>query len=259
MVVTDNHDMKVLILCAGYAQRMYPLTKDRPKALLPVAGKPVIEYILINFERIPVIDRVYIVTNAKYSVHFQKWKRAYSSNKEILILSDNTTSNDTRLGAIGDMQFAIEEASIDDDLLVAAGDNLFTFDINDFIRFFEKRGISIAVHHVSDRKKLTKYNEVKLDGKYRLVSFKEKPGTPRYTLAAICMYIFPREKLHFVHKYLNEGNNPDEPGRLIQWLYEQEDVFGYEFSGKWYDIGNLEQYRRVNQEFTFCIKKNTEP
>lgn len=251
--------MKVLILCAGYATRMYPLTKDRPKALLSVAGKPVIEYIIKNFEKIPAIDTVYIITNAKYAVHFQKWKSAFSSNKDMRILSDNTTSNDTRLGAIGDIQFAIEEAPIDDDLLIAAGDNLCTFDINDFIQFFEKRGISVAVHNMQDKQELTKYNQVKLDDRCRLISFEEKPHKPRYTLAAICMYMFPREKLHFIDEYLHEGNNPDEPGRLIQWLYKREDVFGYEFSGKWYDIGNLEQYRRVNQECTFCIKKNTDP
>jgi len=251
--------MKVLILCAGYATRMYPLTRNRPKALLPVAGKPVIEYNLTNFEKIPAIDKVYIVTNAKYYAHFKKWSTAYSSGKEIHILSDGTTSNDTKLGAIGDIQFAIEEASIDDDLLVAAGDNLFNFDINDFIKFFKKRGASVAVHRVSNKKQLTKYNEVKLDDQYRLVSFEEKPRKPRYTLAAICMYIFPRGKLSLVHEYINKGNNLDEPGRLIQWLYKREDVFGYEFSGKWYDIGDLGQYRRVNHEFTFCIKKNTEP
>ncbi len=251
--------MKVLILCAGYATRMYPLTKGRPKALLPVAGKPVLEYILKNFEKIPAIDTVYIVTNAKYYVHFKKWKTIYSSSKELHILSDGTTSHDERFGAIGDIQFAIEEASIDDDLAIVAGDNLFGFDIGEFIQFFKKRGISIAVHNVSNKQQLTKYNEVRLDSQYRFVSFEEKPQKPRYALAAICMYIFPREKLCLIHRYLSEGNNPDEPGRLIQWLYKREDVFGYGFSGKWYDIGDPEQYRRVNQEFTFCIKKNTEP
>lgn len=251
--------MKLLILCAGYATRMRPLTEDKPKTLLPIAGKPVIEYILANFIKIPEIDTIFVLTNAKYHSHFLNWMETYHTCKTIRIVSDSTTSNDTRLGAIGDIQFAIDKLSITDDLLIVAGDNLFTFDVKDFIKFFRSRGISVGVRQVSDKQLLTNYNEVKLDNHFRLVSFEEKPQNPRYTRAAICMYIFPREKLSLVYEYLREGNNSDEPGRLIQWLHKRENVFGYLFSGVWYDIGNIEQYRRANQESIFCITKNTEP
>ncbi len=241
--------MKVLILCAGYATRMYPLTMDRPKALLPVAGRPVVEYILANFEQIPEIDKIYIVTNAKHLSHFEDWVETYCISKEIQILSDGTASNDTRLGAIGDIQFTIEKASIQDDLIVVAGDNLFNFDISEFIRFFKERGTSVAVHHISNKELLTKYNEIKLDKQCRVVSFVEKPLNPQSTLAAICMYLFPGEKLRLIREYLRQGNNPDQPGRYIQWLHKREDVFGYKFSGVWYDIGDLEQYNLANEEY----------
>ncbi len=251
--------MKLLILCAGYATRMYPLTKDKPKALLPVANKPVIEYILANFNQIPEIDTIYVITNAKYHSHFLNWMETYHIRKEMQIISDGTISNDARLGAIKDIQLAIEELSIKDDLLIAASDNLFTFDVRDFIKFFMSRGISVCIRQVNDKQLLTNYNEVKLDSHCRLVSFTEKPRNPQYTLAAICVYIFPRGKLRLINEYLIEGKNPDDPGRLIQWLHKREDVFGYLFSGKWCDIGNIEQYKRVNQESVFCITKNTEP
>jgi len=228
---------------------MYPLTKDRPKALLPVVGKPIIDYIIEALEKVPEIENIYIVTNEKFLSDFKDWQRTYNSKKEILCLSDGTISNETRLGAIGDIKFIIEKVRIIDDLIVIAGDNLFTFDITDFVKFFKKKGISVAVHDVQDTQLIKKYNEVRLDDENRIISFIEKPSRPQTTLAAICMYIFPRKKLPLIHKYIDEGNNTDEPGRYIEWLYKCEDVFGYIFSEPWFDIGDLKQYNHANKEF----------
>ncbi|MCK4233000.1 nucleotidyltransferase family protein [candidate division WOR-3 bacterium] len=242
--------MKALILCAGYATRMYPLTEDRPKSLLHVANKPVIEYIIKGLEKVPEVDKIYIVTNAKFFNNFENWKKTYFTEKEICIISDCTTSDENKFGAIGDMRFVIETTNIDDDLIVTAGDNLYKLNMNDFVRFFRKNSTSIAVHDVKSKELVKKYNEVRLDDKRRVISFIEKPSDPKTSLAAICLYIFPGKQLGLINKYIEEGNNPDQPGYYIQWLSRRVDVFGYIFTERWYDIGDLNQYEKANSEYT---------
>lgn len=242
--------MKALILCAGYATRMYPLTTDRPKALLPVAGRPMVEYIIEKLENVPELDTIYIVTNEKFFPHFVKWQKTYCGKKQILIISDGTMSDETKLGAIGDMKFFIEHARINDDVLVVAGDNLLTFNLNKFIQFFKEKGMSVAVHDVKNKKLIKKYNEVRLDNQHRVISLIEKPAQPTSTRAAICLYILPQDTLQLIHDYIKEGNNPDEPGRYIEWLHKRKDVFGYLFTEPWYDIGDIKQYEQANREFT---------
>jgi glucose-1-phosphate thymidylyltransferase len=247
--------VKALILCAGYATRMYPLTRNIPKPLLPVAGKPTIEYLVEALEKIPQLDAIYVVTNGKFLSHFQEWQRGHQSDKEIRCYSDGTTSDETKLGAIGDMAFLIEKVSIEDDLLVVAGDNLFSFDVRDFVGFYETHGASIAVHDVKKIELMKRYSEVKLDSESRVVDFVEKPANPQSTLASICLYLFPQKLLNMVNRYIEEGNDPDQPGRFIQWLHKKTEVFGWVFSEGWHDIGDLEEYERADTEF----RKRTPP
>ena len=155
--------MKALILCAGYARRMYPLTRDKPKPLLTVAGKPALEYILSNLKKASSIDEIYIVTNEKFFHLFKKWHKRYKSAKRIFIYSDGTASEDAKLGAVGDIKFMLESASIKDDLLIVAGDNLFSFNINKLIRFFKQKGTTIALYDVKSKKLAREYSEVKID------------------------------------------------------------------------------------------------
>lgn len=245
--------MKALILCAGYATRLYPLTKDKPKQLLPIAGKPMLEHTIAKLEEVPEIDAIYIVTNHKFAPQFQEWLATLKTSKEIKLFDDGTADEKTKLGAAGDIKYVIENARIDDDLLIVAGDNLFKLDLNNFVRFFKAKGMSIAIYDVKDKNLVREYSEVRLDKSGRVISFQEKPQNPQTTLAAICIYLFPRDKLALITKYLSEGNNPDQPGRYIQWLYQREAVYGFVFADKWYDIGDLQQYKQADKEYSESV------
>ncbi len=241
--------MKVLILTAGYGTRLYPLTKDRPKPLLPVAGKLMVEHILKKLSNgVKEIDKVYFVTNEKFCEHFRRWAKTCRYPWQLQIINDHSTANENRVGAIGDIALVIKEAEICDDLLVIAGDNLFDFSISPFIRFALQKGISAGLYYVEDMELVKKYSAVEIDEQKRIIAFEEKPSSPSTHLIAICMYFFPRQSLRLLDKYIGEGNNTDEPGRYISWLSRQEDVFGYVFKGKWFDIGDMSSYERANKE-----------
>ncbi len=241
--------MKALILAAGYATRLYPLTRDKPKGLLPIAGRPMIEHILEKIESVEEIDEIYVVTNERFTRHFQAWRDGYRGKNKVQILNDGTTADGSKLGAIGDMKFAVEEKGIDDDLFVVAGDNLFQFNLSQFFSFFKGKGTSVALRHIEDKESVKRYSMVKLDEKGRIIDFQEKPAHPTTTLVAVCMYMFPRDKLGLFSTYLNEGNNPDAPGFYIAWLHKREPVYGFIFQGQWFDIGDLQCYQEADREY----------
>ena len=241
--------MRVLILAAGYATRLYPLTLNRPKPLLPVAGKPILEYIMDKIEKVEEIGEVYVVTNQKFTEHFQGWKNNFKSKKRIEVLNDGTLSDEDKLGAVGDLRFVIEREKISDDLFVVAGDNLFQLDIPKFIDFFKEKGTSVALHDVGNKELAKRYGIVTLDQNKRIINFEEKPENPQTTLAATCMYLFSKDESGLVKDYLREGNNPDAPGYYIQWLYKKTEVYGFVFTDKWYDIGDIVQYEKADKEY----------
>ena len=243
--------MKAVILSAGYATRMYPLTVEQPKPLLPVAGRPVISYIIEKIEKLRTVDTIYIITNARFYSVFKKWHKTSKGNKRIEIIEDGTYTEKDKLGAIGDLKFAIEKRSITDDLLVVGGDNLFDFDLGEFEKFFVEKGTSVGLYDVGVTDLVKDYNTVVLDEKKRIIEFTEKPRAlkSKTTLAAICLYLFPSGDVPVIMRYLAEGNNPDEPGRLIEWLYRRVSVYGYVFSGRWFDIGDLAQYLKAEREY----------
>ena len=241
--------MKALILAAGYATRMYPLTKDKAKPLLPVAGKPMINHILDHIEKIEEIDKVYVVTNQKFSKDFQKWAEEVKSTKEIIVINDGTKSDKDKLGAIGDVHFVVKQAGIDDDLLIVGGDNLFDFDIKVFVDFFKSHGNTVALYELEDKEEIKRYNEVKFDENNRIYSFREKPEDPETNCFVICLYLYNRKGIRLLDRYVENGSNPDAPGYFVEWLHKQTDVYGVALAGNWYDIGNLEVYEQVNKEF----------
>ncbi len=242
--------MKAVILAAGYATRLYPLTLARPKALLPVGGKPMLDHLMEQLERVEGLDEVYVVTNSKFADAFREWA-AGRSGLSLRILDDGTVDDDSRLGAIGDLYLTIREAELDDDLLVLAGDNLFSESIAPFPVFaLEKGGPSLGVYDVGDFDTIRRYSVIELDGDDRVTRLEEKPEQPRSTLAGIALYFYPRPALRFVREYLEDGNNPDQPGRLVQWLYPRTPVYGWRVPGRWFDVGSKETLAEADQAFT---------
>jgi len=245
--------MKVIILAAGYATRLYPLTLTQPKPLLPVAGKPMIEHVLDNLAPIGGIDRVYVVTNAKFAGHFQQWADRYGATKsklEFTVVNDGSTDDHNKLGAIGDIHHVLTTQNVNDDLIVVAGDNLFSERLDAFGKFCrEKNAPVLALYDVGDLEQIKKYNSISLDGDGRIKFFEEKPKNPTSTLTGIALYFYPQHTVPLIRQYIAEGNNPDQPGRLVQWLYPRTAVYTWRVPGVWYDIGSKETLEEANQIF----------
>ena len=225
--------MKALILAAGYATRLRPLTDSIPKQLLPVGGRPMVDWILDRIVE-TTADEIHLVTNARFAPDFERW----AAGKDVQVHNDGTTSNEDRLGAIGDIDFV----ELDDDLLVIAGDNLFDYSLADYESWWRQRdGSAIAVLDVHDRELAKKYGIVDVDEDDRVIGFVEKPDDPPTTLCATATYFYDREHARLVELYLEEGNPPDQPGNFVAWLYQRAPVYAYRFAGEWHDIGDRDQ------------------
>ena len=244
--------MKALILAAGYATRLYPLTKEYPKPLLKVKNRPIIDYILDKLEKIDSIDEVFVVTNSKFIARFKKWSQGKKSAKPITIINDLTKSESDKRGAIGDLSFAIAKKHIKDDLLVVGGDNLFDGELDEFLFFAGTKLKSplIGVYDIHDLRQAVKYGVVKLDKKNKVVDFKEKPKNPKSRLVAMCLYYFPKEKIGLVREYMNnKKNKKDATGSYIDWLRRRVSVYAFVFKGRWYDIGDHKFYSKAKEAF----------
>jgi glucose-1-phosphate thymidylyltransferase len=241
--------MRAVILAAGYATRLYPLTLDRPKALLPVGGKPILEHLLDRLDEVRGLDEIHVVTNSRFAGAFREW--AGGPGRGVRIVDDGTVDEQTRLGAIGDLELTIRTEAIDDDLLVLAGDNLFSESFAPFAEFGREKGSpALGVYDVGDLDTVRgRYNAIELDGDDRVVFFEEKPERPTSTLTGIALYFYPRASLPLVSRYLGEGNNPDQPGRLVQWLYPQTPVYAWRVPGRWYDVGSEETLAEADRAF----------
>jgi glucose-1-phosphate thymidylyltransferase len=225
--------MKALILAAGYATRLRPLTDAIPKQLLPVGGRPMVDWILDRIAETSA-DEVHLVTNARFAPDFERW----AEGKNVQVHNDLTTSNEDRLGAIGDIEFV----GLDDDLLAIAGDNLFDYSLADYESYWRaKEGSCVAVHDVGDPELAKKYGIVDVDEQDRITNFVEKPADPPTTLCATATYLYRREDAALVPTYLAEGNPPDQPGNFVAWLHKRAPVYAYRFPGDWYDVGDLAQ------------------
>src|SRR5262245_24598861 len=230
--------MNVLILAAGYATRLRPLTDSTPKMLLPLAERPMLDYLLDRIREVDEVDEIHLVTNAEFAPAFRDWAPG-----DVTVHDDGTTSNEDRLGAIGDIAFAIEQGGLaGGDLFVVAGDNLIGYPLSGFVGFWHtKRGSALALHEVSGSEPLTNYGVVELDEEDRVVGFEEKPAEPRSNLAATAAYLYRRADLELLPRYLEEGNPPDAPGNFVAWLFTRAPVYGYRAPGEWHDVGDLAQ------------------
>jgi len=245
--------MNVLILAAGYATRLYPLTEKKAKPLLEVEGKPMIEWVLDNLGPIPDIDTIYVVTNDKFATNFQEWADGYANfhpKIKFKIVNDGSRSDDDKLGAIGDIRLVIDRENLTQaPLIVVAGDNLFSEPLDDFAAAAKGSAAMLATYDVGDLEAMKKYSAIQTDAHGVITRFEEKPEKPETTLTGIALYYFAPETLELFTTYIAAGNNPDQPGRFIQWLYSRLPVKTYQIKGTWYDIGSKETLERANEIF----------
>ncbi len=243
--------MKAILLAAGYATRLYPLTKDRPKALLPVNGKAIADYIVQQICTIPTVDEIFVVSNHKFAAHFEEWAQNSAYPVPLRVLDDGTTSEENRLGAIGDIQFTIEQANINNELLVIAGDNLFTFQLVNFYNFYKNVGKDCVVaKRIEDVAQLRQFAVAQLDQDGKVLNLVEKPENPASDTAVFASYLYTKETVPLFKTYLEEGNKPDAPGYFVQWLYARKDVYAHIMDGDCYDVGTMAAYEEVQRLFT---------
>lgn len=258
--------MKALILAAGYATRLYPLTQEYPKPLLEIKGRPIIDYIVDKLKAASAVDEIYVVTNSKFIRHFRSWQKSARPPKKITLVNDLTKNNRDRLGAIGDINFVIKKQKIKEDLLVIGGDNLFSGALDGFLAFAQKNGsaASVGLYRLKHKKDASRYGVAKLNSRKAVISFIEKPRKPQSTLVAMCLYYIPKNSLGLIKEYMrstrpyrsgryalgrSNKKQADTTGGYIAWLKGRTDIYGYVFDGSWFDIGDYKYLNAAKERF----------
>ncbi|MFH1577672.1 MAG: nucleotidyltransferase family protein [Candidatus Omnitrophota bacterium] len=240
--------MKVLILAAGYGTRLYPYTKNYPKPLLKIGKRPIINHLLDKIKELSNISGIRVVTNGKFFKQFKAWKSNLSIKYPVRIINDLTRGPKDKLGAVGDMNLIFKADNFKGNFLVLGGDNLFKDSLSDFMRFARAKSpyVSVGLFDIGDKKQASYYGVVNLDKKNRIVKFCEKPLKPKSSLVAMCLYYFPQAKLGLIKDYLgNPANCPDQAGAYISWLSQKDKVYGFVFKNFWFDIGDVDSYKKV--------------
>lgn len=245
--------MKCLILAAGYATRLYPLTEDFPKPLLPVGEKTILDWLIDDMQASGMIDQYIVVTNHKFASHFKTWAAAHTL--PITVVDDGTVTNETRLGAVCDIQLAIDSLHLEDDLLVIAGDNVLDFSLTSFIRYAVEKGTSCTMRYYEpDETRLTKSGVSEIGVNDRLLSFEEKPAVPRSHWCTPPFYFYQRSDIALLPKALASGCGTDAPGSLVAWMCRHVPIHSMEMPGSRYDIGNMESYRKVQGMYSGIVR-----
>jgi glucose-1-phosphate thymidylyltransferase len=244
--------MDCIVLCAGYATRLQQLTLNTPKPLLEVGDKPILGHILDRL--VPTgVKRVFIVSNARFAGHFEQWFGEHPFPLlDISVVNDGTTSNKDRLGSMGDVHFAAQQAGLDDDFLIINGDNLFTFSLEPLLAAFRERGNMLALYNVRSLETAKLYGIPTLTEDRRVVRFIEKPDSPTSTLASIGIYAYRADVHELLSEYLAEGNSPDKTGEFVEWLHAKTDVYGHAYDDPkdvWFDIGTIDQLEEARQRW----------
>jgi len=240
--------MKCLILAAGYATRLYPLTENFPKPLLKVGQKSILDWLVDDIDGAGLVDEYVVISNHKFATHFREW--ASTKTQKVTIVDDGTSTNETRLGAVCDIQFAIESLKLDDDLLVIAGDNVLDFSLQKFVHYAHQKGTScIMRYYEPSDQKLLKCGVVTIDDSDRVLCMTEKSPTPQTHWACPPFYFYTRQDARLVPQGIASGCGTDAPGSYIAWLCTQVPVHAMEMPGRRYDIGNLLSYEQVQKEY----------
>lgn len=242
--------MKAIILAAGYATRLYPLTLNKPKSLLEVGGKTVLDYIMEEIDNVNFIDEIIIITNNKFYENFTTWSREVKYHKPIKVINDGTTCDEDKLGAIGDINLVIDSCKIDDDVFIVAGDNLYSFSLQGFFeRYNDTKENCVLAKKVENPRELKRMGVVEVDEKNKMIGFEEKPAEPKSNIAVFASYIYSKDTVPLFSEYIKQGNNPDAPGYFLPWLYQRKDVHVHIVDGECYDIGTHETYNEVKEKF----------
>lgn len=245
--------MECLILAAGYATRLYPLTENTPKPLLDVCGKTILDHLVDDIASSGEVSRFIVVSNHKFYENFKKWAEGKPQNIEVL--DDGTDTNETRLGAVADIWFAVEKLGVSDDLMVIAGDNVLDFSLLRFIEFFRKSGTtSVMRYYENDEKRLKRGGVLTVDDDGKIISMEEKPENPKSHWLCPPFYIYKKEDVPLVRVGLDSGCGKDAPGSFIAWLCGERCVSTFEMPGKRYDIGNLDSYNEVQRTYKGITK-----
>jgi glucose-1-phosphate thymidylyltransferase len=244
--------VKAVILAAGYATRLYPLTLNTPKCLLEVGGRTILDLLCAKLLRLKGLEEIIIVTNAKFFSQLNDWKKQAPISCPARVLNDGTLSNETRLGAVGDLRFAIAQGGLQSDILMLASDNLFDAGLDGFMRFAQEKKdkVCVGLHDIGDPKLAAgKFGVLEVNRSDRVTGMEEKPEHPRSTLIGMGIYYFPQSSLGFVREYLDDSAAKDAPGFYIKWLMEKAPIFGFLFSGMWYDIGDLKSLEEARGKY----------
>ena len=240
--------MKCLILAAGYATRLYPLTENFPKPLLDVGGKTILDWLVDDIHTAGLVDEFVVISNHKFAHHFENW--AEKKEQRITVVDDGTSTNETRLGAVRDVQFAKDALGLDDDLLIIAGDNLLDFSLADFVRYADEKKASCIMRYFEPAyEKLIKCGVVEIDENDKILSMTEKSKTPKTNWCCPPFYFYTKADAAKIKEGIDAGCGVDAPGSFAAWLSSVSDVYAMEMPGKRYDIGNLESYEKVKREY----------
>lgn len=243
--------MKCVVLAAGYATRLYPLTENFPKPLLPVGGRPILNWLLDDIDTFPEIDGHVIISNHKFITHFEKWRENQSLQKPITVLDDGSVDNEHRLGAVKDIRFVVESLGLDDDLLVIAGDNVLDFSLAGFVTYMKEQGTSsVMCHEENDLKKQQKTAIIVRDANGLITSYEEKPAEPKGNLAVPPFYCYKNEDVKRIPEALEGGCGADAPGSFAAWLSRHAEVHAWLMPGRRYDIGDRKSYDEVCERFS---------
>lgn len=239
--------MKCIILCAGYATRLYPLTEDFPKALLEIKpGRPLLDYTIDQINKLTEIDEIFLITNDRFYKFFEEWAKNLNNQKTITVINDHTTSNDDRLGAIGDIQYTINLKDISDDMMIILGDNLFDFNLEESLKFYHSKNAPVVGGQYEDNKDLlTRLGVIESSEDGKIIGFEEKPREPKGNIKSLGIYLYPKHIVSVLKQYLEEGNKPDAPGYFLSYLYQKEPVYVFPFEGHWFDVGTHEALQEV--------------
>ena len=239
--------IKAVVLAGGFATRLYPVTQALPKPLLPVGGRPVIDYIIENLEKCDCVDEIIVSTNKRFENHFRNWLEDLNCTKKIRIVVEDASDETQKLGTIGALNFLIDSQKLQDDCLIIGGDNVFDFEISEFVNYYRQvKKPVIALYDIKDLEKAKKFGVVCVKDN-KVVDFAEKPSEPPSSLVSTCCYIFPKDVLTLIPKYLEESKQNDAPGYFISWLKGMEETHAFVFDNQWFDIGDMNALADANK------------